>query len=184
MHDTAGQGNPAPAAPLLAISNLGMYGVKEFAAIIPPGCSSVLAMGAVREAPVVHHGAVADRKNSDRDALGRPSGHRWHCRRAFSRKDAVSLELTMTGTTIAKAAGLSEFRSHPNVSPDAALPDVRGSRVLPVPARPHAGNHPPGAGTGGFRGGSMLGAAARRYDHQHPPPARTCRGARRSGQQL
>jgi pyruvate dehydrogenase E2 component (dihydrolipoamide acetyltransferase) len=58
MHDVAGQGTAAPAAPLLAISNLGMYGVKEFAAIIPPGCSSVLAIGAVREAPVVHNGAV------------------------------------------------------------------------------------------------------------------------------
>jgi pyruvate dehydrogenase E2 component (dihydrolipoamide acetyltransferase) len=57
MHNSAGQGNSA-AAPLLAISNLGMHGVKEFAAIIPPGCSSVLAIGAVREAPVVRNGAV------------------------------------------------------------------------------------------------------------------------------
>ncbi len=52
------QGNPT-AAPLLAISNLGMYGVKEFAAIIPPGCSSVLAIGTVREAPTVRNGAIA-----------------------------------------------------------------------------------------------------------------------------
>jgi pyruvate dehydrogenase E2 component (dihydrolipoamide acetyltransferase) len=58
MHDSGGQGNSTPAAPLLAISNLGMYGVKEFAAIIPPGCSSVLAIGAVREAPVVRNGAL------------------------------------------------------------------------------------------------------------------------------
>jgi pyruvate/2-oxoglutarate dehydrogenase complex dihydrolipoamide acyltransferase (E2) component len=58
MRDSAAQGNSAPVAPLLAISNLGMYGVKEFSAIIPPGCSSVLAIGAVREAPVVRHGAV------------------------------------------------------------------------------------------------------------------------------
>jgi pyruvate dehydrogenase E2 component (dihydrolipoamide acetyltransferase) len=59
VHDNASHGNSVPAAPLLAISNLGMYGVKEFAAIIPPGCSSVLAIGAVREAPVVRNGAVA-----------------------------------------------------------------------------------------------------------------------------
>jgi pyruvate dehydrogenase E2 component (dihydrolipoamide acetyltransferase) len=58
MRDSAAQGNSAPVAPLLAISNLGMYGVKEFAAIIPPGCTSVLAIGAVREAPVVRNGAV------------------------------------------------------------------------------------------------------------------------------
>jgi pyruvate dehydrogenase E2 component (dihydrolipoamide acetyltransferase) len=58
VRDSAAQGNSAPAAPLLAISNLGMYGVKEFAAIIPPGCSSVLAIGAVRDVAVVRDGAV------------------------------------------------------------------------------------------------------------------------------
>jgi pyruvate dehydrogenase E2 component (dihydrolipoamide acetyltransferase) len=62
MHDGAGQGMSAPGAPLLAISNLGMYGVKEFAAIIPPGCSSVLSIGAVRDAPVVRNGAVTVEK--------------------------------------------------------------------------------------------------------------------------
>jgi pyruvate dehydrogenase E2 component (dihydrolipoamide acetyltransferase) len=53
---------PSPAGsasrPLLALSNLGMYGVKEFAAIIPPGCTAVLAIGAVRHAPVVRHGCL------------------------------------------------------------------------------------------------------------------------------
>jgi pyruvate dehydrogenase E2 component (dihydrolipoamide acetyltransferase) len=44
--------------PLLALSNLGMYGVKQFAAIIPPGCTAVLAIGAVREAPVVRSGRI------------------------------------------------------------------------------------------------------------------------------
>jgi pyruvate dehydrogenase E2 component (dihydrolipoamide acetyltransferase) len=44
--------------PLLAVSNLGMFGVKEFAAIIPPGCSAVLAIGAVRDAPVVRGGRI------------------------------------------------------------------------------------------------------------------------------
>ncbi len=57
LHDTAAPANATAAAPLLAISNLGMYGVKEFAAIIPPGCSSVLAIGAVRDAPVVRNGS-------------------------------------------------------------------------------------------------------------------------------
>ena len=62
MHNGAGTDDSAKAAPLLAISNLGMHGVKEFAAIIPPGCSSVLAIGAVREAPVVRNGAVTVEK--------------------------------------------------------------------------------------------------------------------------
>ena len=46
-------------SPLLAISNLGMYGLTEFSAVIPPGCSSALAIGAVREAAIVRHGAIA-----------------------------------------------------------------------------------------------------------------------------
>jgi len=44
--------------PILAVSNLGMFGVKEFAAIIPPGCTAALAIGAVREAPVVRSGRL------------------------------------------------------------------------------------------------------------------------------
>ncbi len=40
--------------PLLAISNLGMFGVKQFAAIIPPTCTAVLAIGCVRSEPIVN----------------------------------------------------------------------------------------------------------------------------------
>jgi len=42
--------------PLLAISNLGMFGVKEFSAIIPPGCNAILAAGALREQVVWRDG--------------------------------------------------------------------------------------------------------------------------------
>ena len=41
--------------PALAISNLGMHGVKEFTAIIPPGSAAVLAVGAVRETIIVQN---------------------------------------------------------------------------------------------------------------------------------
>lgn len=44
--------------PLLAISSLGRFGVKQFAAIIPPSCAAVLAIGAIREAAVVHKGQL------------------------------------------------------------------------------------------------------------------------------
>ncbi len=47
-----------PGDPLLAISNLGMFGVKQFAAIIPPNCSSALAIGAVREQPALKNGKL------------------------------------------------------------------------------------------------------------------------------
>ena len=42
----------------IAVSNLGMYGTEDFAAIINPPQSAILAVGAVREEPVVAEGAV------------------------------------------------------------------------------------------------------------------------------
>lgn len=46
------------ARPHLAISNLGMFGVKQFAAIIPPGCTAVLTIGAVRQEAFVRDGKL------------------------------------------------------------------------------------------------------------------------------
>ena len=42
----------------ISVTNLGMYGVEEFAAIINPPQAAILAVGAVRDAPVVQDGAV------------------------------------------------------------------------------------------------------------------------------
>lgn len=42
----------------ISVTNLGMYGVEEFAAIINPPHAAILAVGAVREAPVVEGGSV------------------------------------------------------------------------------------------------------------------------------
>ena len=44
-----GKIHAAKVTPLLAISNLGMFGVKEFSAIIPPGCNAILAAGTLRD---------------------------------------------------------------------------------------------------------------------------------------
>lgn len=44
--------------PLLAVSNLGMFRVKEFSAIIPPSCTAALAVGMARDIPVVRDGEV------------------------------------------------------------------------------------------------------------------------------
>jgi pyruvate dehydrogenase E2 component (dihydrolipoamide acetyltransferase) len=41
-----------------SVSNLGMYDVSEFTAIINPPESAILAVGSVREVPVVRHGRV------------------------------------------------------------------------------------------------------------------------------
>jgi pyruvate dehydrogenase E2 component (dihydrolipoamide acetyltransferase) len=44
------------------VTNLGMYGTAEFAAIINPPQSAILAVGAVREEPVARHGKVRVRR--------------------------------------------------------------------------------------------------------------------------
>lgn len=46
----------------ISVSNLGMYGVEEFAAIINPPHAAILAVGAVRDDAVVEHGAVVPGK--------------------------------------------------------------------------------------------------------------------------
>jgi pyruvate dehydrogenase E2 component (dihydrolipoamide acetyltransferase) len=43
----------------LTITNLGMFGTEEFAAIINPPQSAILAVGAARQEPVVTDGALA-----------------------------------------------------------------------------------------------------------------------------
>jgi pyruvate dehydrogenase E2 component (dihydrolipoamide acetyltransferase) len=43
----------------MSISNLGMYGVREFAAVINPPQASILAVGAGEQRPVVREGALA-----------------------------------------------------------------------------------------------------------------------------
>jgi pyruvate dehydrogenase E2 component (dihydrolipoamide acetyltransferase) len=43
-------------SPLLAVSNLGMFNVKQFAAIIPTGCTAILAVGSVREQLILRAG--------------------------------------------------------------------------------------------------------------------------------
>lgn len=42
-----------------SVSNLGMYGVDEFTALIIPGQTAILAVGAVRERPVVENGRLS-----------------------------------------------------------------------------------------------------------------------------
>ena len=41
-----------------SVSNLGMFGVEEFSAVINPPEGAILAVGAVRAEPVVRHGAI------------------------------------------------------------------------------------------------------------------------------
>jgi pyruvate dehydrogenase E2 component (dihydrolipoamide acetyltransferase) len=42
-----------------SVSNLGMYGVEDFTALIMPGQTAILSVGAVKERPVVRNGALA-----------------------------------------------------------------------------------------------------------------------------
>jgi pyruvate dehydrogenase E2 component (dihydrolipoamide acetyltransferase) len=43
----------------LSVSNLGMYGVRDFQAVINPPQASILAVGAGEQRPVIKEGAVA-----------------------------------------------------------------------------------------------------------------------------
>jgi pyruvate dehydrogenase E2 component (dihydrolipoamide acetyltransferase) len=45
-----------------SISNLGMFGIDEFTAVINPPEAGILAVGAVTQHPVVHDGAVTSRR--------------------------------------------------------------------------------------------------------------------------
>ena len=61
--ERAGHGLASPSlpggTPALAISNLGMFGIRQFRAIIPPDSTAILAIGAVREEAVVRNRRVA-----------------------------------------------------------------------------------------------------------------------------
>jgi pyruvate dehydrogenase E2 component (dihydrolipoamide acetyltransferase) len=46
----------------LTVSNLGMYGIDSFIAVINPPQAAIIAVGAVAERPVVHEGSVTVRK--------------------------------------------------------------------------------------------------------------------------
>ena len=45
-----------------SVSNLGMFGIDEFSAVINPPEGAILAIGQVREVPVVESGAVVPGK--------------------------------------------------------------------------------------------------------------------------
>jgi len=74
---TADQGvplTPLPeGAPALSNSNLGMFEVRQFTAIIPPDSTAILAVGTVREEPVVRNRQI---EIGDRCALTLAADHR------------------------------------------------------------------------------------------------------------
>jgi pyruvate dehydrogenase E2 component (dihydrolipoamide acetyltransferase) len=60
--ERARSGKPSPGdleGGTFSISNLGMYGVDEFNAIINPPESAILAVGAIKDAPVVEDGRLS-----------------------------------------------------------------------------------------------------------------------------
>lgn len=64
MKDLAGRARNGQLLPeeyqggTVSISNLGMYGIREFSAVINPPQASILAIGKGEERPIVRHGAV------------------------------------------------------------------------------------------------------------------------------
>ena len=64
-----------------AVSNLGMFGVKDFAAVINPPHATILAVGAGEERAVVEKGQIVVANVMSRDALHRPPRRRRRARR-------------------------------------------------------------------------------------------------------
>ena len=54
-----------------SVSNLGMYGIKDFTAVINPPQSTILAVGAGEERAVVRNGKIAAAHDDERDAVVR-----------------------------------------------------------------------------------------------------------------
>ena len=69
-----------------AVSNLGMFGVKDFAAVINPPHATILAVGAGIETPVVRDGKIEIRTHHGGDAVDRPPGRRRRARREASQR--------------------------------------------------------------------------------------------------
>ncbi len=65
------------------VSNLGMFDVEEFTAVINPPESAILAVGAIVPTPVVARGPGGGARHHEGDALGRPPRARWRDCRAL-----------------------------------------------------------------------------------------------------
>ena len=69
-----------------SVSNLGMYGIKEFTAVINPPQSSILAVGTGEERPVVRNGKLEVATLDERHARLRSPRHRRRARGATHRR--------------------------------------------------------------------------------------------------
>ncbi len=67
-----------------SVSNLGMYGIKDFTAVINPPQSTILAVGTGEERAVVRNGKIEVAHDDERDAVLRSPRHRRRARRASS----------------------------------------------------------------------------------------------------
>ena len=99
-----------------AVSNLGMYGIKDFTAVINPPHATILAAGAGEERAIVRKGQIVAAHRDERDALLRsPRGRRRARRRADRRVQDADREPGDDGgvslTCRCVSAGLSYWRS-------------------------------------------------------------------------
>ena len=63
-----------------SVSNLGMYGIKDFTAVINPPQSTILAVGVGEERAVVRNGKIEAGDDHERDAVLRSPRGRWRAR--------------------------------------------------------------------------------------------------------
>ena len=69
-----------------AVSNLGMYGIKDFTAVINPPHATILAVGTSEERAVVRGGKIEVAQHHERDAVLRSPRGRRRARRRTDRR--------------------------------------------------------------------------------------------------
>ena len=98
MKDLAARARPRKLTPqeyqggTTAVSNLGMFGVKDFAAVINPPHATILAVGAGEERAGGAERQDRGRHGHDGDALDRPPRRRRRARRAAPRRLQALIE--------------------------------------------------------------------------------------------
>ena len=82
-----------------SISNLGMFGIDAFSAVINPPEGAILAVGQARDEPVVKDGVVGARQEDRDDAVVRSSRRRRRGRRGVPRRAPRSSSSTRCGSS-------------------------------------------------------------------------------------
>ena len=158
----------------LTISNLGMYGIEEFDAIINPPQAGILAVGAAVRKPVVGEGDQVEIASVVvAGALGRPPARRRHDRRPVARPahgaaGGPDADRRLSG--VSRAASCDRTAGRRGARPCAGAARRPGGVGRPRPRRHGLPRRRRAAGCPGGRRGPAGGGQADRLLQQQPDP--------------